>query len=144
MEAIAKQDSLSETIGPITAAMMLTDSAQLILDEAVRDYLPEFQGTNKDQVRVIDLLSQSAGVSGSIPPVNEDLPYEKIFAALCATPLSFAPGRQREYSPLGELMIREIVTRAAGMPLISYLAQKLFEPLGMKSTAFRESSARPP
>ncbi|MBP1608948.1 MAG: Beta-N-acetylhexosaminidase Beta-lactamase [Acidobacteria bacterium] len=142
-ETIYGLHSLSETIGPITAAMMLTDSAQLILDEAVRDYLPEFQGTNKDQVRVIDLLSQSAGVSGSIPPVNEDLPYEKIFAALCATPLSFAPGRQREYSPLGELMIREIVTRAAGMPLISYLAQKLFEPLGMKSTAFRESSGYP-
>jgi beta-N-acetylhexosaminidase len=136
-------DSLSETIGAVTAAMMLTDSAHLILDEPVRDYLPEFQGEKKDQVRVIDLLTQSAGLSRSIPPYDENQPYEKIFETLCAAPLAGVPGKQGEYSPLGELMIREIVARAAGISLDGFLAEKLFEPLGMKSTAMKQSPGYP-
>jgi beta-N-acetylhexosaminidase len=141
--AVYGLDSLSETVGPITTAMMLTDSAHLILDEAVRDYIPEFQGVNKDQVRVIDLLSQSAGLSDTISGIDENKPYEKIFDALCAAPLAYSPGKRREYSALGELMIREIVTRAAGIPLGSYMTQKLFEPLGMQSTVFKRSPEYP-
>jgi beta-N-acetylhexosaminidase len=136
-------DTLSETIGPVTAAMMLADSAHLILDEVVHDYLPEFQGAGKNQVRVIDLLSQSAGLSDAISHIDQSQPHEKIFEILCATPLAHPPGKQTEYSPLGEMMIREIVTRAAGTPLDSYLGRKLFKPLGMRSTILKRSMEYP-
>jgi len=136
-------NSLSETVGPITAAMMLTDSGHLILDEVVRDYLPEFQGARKDQVKVIDLLAQNAGLASTIPVIDGNQPYEKIFEVLCATPLAYTPGKQREYSPLSELMIREIVTRAAGISLDVFLTQKLLEPLGMESTVLKRSPEYP-
>ncbi len=131
--------SLSKVIGTTSAAMMLVDSGRLLLDAAVQDYLPEFQGTDKEKVRVTNLLQHSAGLPAWLPIYKEAKGYDEVLKRVFATPLEYAPGSRRAYSDLGMILFGEIVSRAWGHPLDQLLAERLFGPLGMKSTLYRPS-----
>ena len=54
-------------------------------------------------------------------------------------PLMFQPGERWLYNT-GALLLGILVERAAGRPLGSFLAERLFEPLGMVDTGFSFSS----
>jgi beta-glucosidase-like glycosyl hydrolase/CubicO group peptidase (beta-lactamase class C family) len=129
--------SLSKVVGTTSAVMMLADSGALLLDAPVQDYLPEFQGTNKEKVRVIHLLQHSSGMPAWLPIYKEVQGYEEFMKRVYAVPLEFAPGSRTQYSDLGMILLGEIVARACGHPLDQYISDRLFAPLGMKSTLYR-------
>ncbi len=128
--------SVSKAVGTTTAAMMLVESGRLLLDARVQDYLPEFKGTNKDRVRVRDLLAHSAGLPAFLPLYKENKGYRQMLKAIYDTPLTYEPGTRTEYSDLGMILLGEIISRAVGQPLNRFLAGRLFGPLGMKSTFY--------
>ncbi|HYK88015.1 MAG TPA: serine hydrolase, partial [Acidobacteriota bacterium] len=103
----------------------------------VQDYLPEFKGPNKEQVRVRNLLSHSAGLPPFLPLYKENKGYQQVFEAICNIPLISEPGTRTEYSDLGMILLGEIISRAAGQPLDRFLAGHLFRPLGLESTSYR-------
>lgn len=129
--------SLSKVVGTTSAVMMLVDAGRLLLDAPVQDYLPEFQGTNKEKVRVIHLLQHSSGMPAWLPIYKEVQGYEEFMKRVYAAPLEFAPGSRTRYSDLGMILLGEIVARACGHPLDQYLADLLFAPMGMKSTLYK-------
>jgi CubicO group peptidase (beta-lactamase class C family) len=129
--------SLSKVVGTTSAVMMLADSGALLLDAPVQDYLPEFQGTNKEKVRVIHLLQHSSGMPAWLPIYKEVQGYEEFMKRVYAVPLEFAPGSRTQYSDLGMILLGEIAARACGHPLDQYLANRLFAPMGMKSTLYK-------
>ncbi|MGA2260733.1 MAG: glycoside hydrolase family 3 N-terminal domain-containing protein, partial [Acidobacteriota bacterium] len=129
--------SLSKVIGTTSAAMMLVDSGRLLLDVPVQDYLPEFQGTDKEKVRVTHLLQHSAGLPAWLPIYKDVQGYQEFLKRVYPVPLEYAPGSRTLYSDLGMILFGEIVSRACGHPLDQYLSEHLFGPLGMKSTLYR-------
>jgi CubicO group peptidase (beta-lactamase class C family) len=129
--------SLSKVVGTTSAVMMLVDSGALLLDAPVQDYLPEFQGRNKEKVRVIHLLQHSSGMPAWLPIYKEVQGYDEFMKRVYAAPLEFAPGSRTQYSDLGMILLGEIVARVSGHPLDQYLADRLFAPLGMRSTLYR-------
>lgn len=128
--------SLSKVVGTTSAVMMLVDSGHLLLNEAVQDYLPEFKGADKEKVRVRQLLTHSAGLPAYKPLYQEVAGYERIMESVCALPLEYEPGAKVQYSDLGMMLLGEIISRAAARPLDRFLADRLFGPLGMKSTSY--------
>jgi len=48
-------------------------------------------------------------------------------------PLSFDPGTRWQYSNTNYVLAGEIFEKASGLPLIRFLRDKIFEPLGMQS-----------
>jgi beta-N-acetylhexosaminidase len=128
--------SLSKVVGTTSAAMMLVDSGKLILSAPVQDYLPEFEGPGKENVRVQDLLSHTSGLPAFEPLYLQTKGYDQMIKAVCAVPLQNEPGARMVYSDLGMILIGEIVSRAAGEPLDRFLAERLFGPLGMASTTY--------
>ncbi len=128
--------SLSKAVGTTSAAMMLTDSGRLLLNEAVQDYLPEFKGPDKEKVQVRQLLLHSSGLPAYRPLYKDVTGYEQMLQSICALPLEYEPGAKVQYSDLGMMLLGEIISRAAGRPLDRYLAERLFGPLGMKSTTY--------
>ncbi|MDQ3697045.1 MAG: serine hydrolase, partial [Gemmatimonadota bacterium] len=50
--------------------------------------------------------------------------------------LNFAPGEEWGYSNSGFVLLKEIVARTSGMSFSEFARKRLFEPLGMKSTAY--------
>ena len=61
---------------------------------------------------------------------------ENFANALAALPLQHQPGTTWEYGHSTDILGR-VVEVAAGMPLDRYLQQEVFDPLGMKDSAFR-------
>ena len=150
---------------PITAAavMMLVEEGKLdLFDEAAR-YLPGFEHQQvlehgelhpvRRPVTVMDLLSMSSGlVYPDADPAgqamaelfvkNENLMDEGkgmdtiAFAnAIGECPLAFQPGTAFRYGTSADVL-GAIVEIVSGMPYADFLKERIFEPLGMKDTAF--------
>lgn len=131
--------SVSKAVGTTSAAMMMVDAGRLLLDAPVQDYLPEFQGENKEKVQVRHLLRHSAGLPAWRPIFREAQGHDDFMKRVYAIPLEAEPGKRVLYSDFSMILLGEIITRAWGHPLDELLAERLFEPLGMKSTSNRPS-----
>jgi D-alanyl-D-alanine-carboxypeptidase/D-alanyl-D-alanine-endopeptidase len=63
---------------------------------------------------------------------TEDLP-----AALAVSKLRTAPGRKVRYSNFGACLLREALSRNAGLPYDRLIAERITGPLGMSETVVR-------
>lgn len=133
--------SVSKVVGTTAAAMALFDEGKLDLDAPVVRWLPSFaDGGLKDQVTVRHLLTHRSGL-----PAGRDLwriaftPAEAR-AALLQSVVRCEPGRCYEYSDLGMDVLALVLEEAAGESLDTYLARKIFTPLGMQDTYYRPAS----
>jgi len=149
-EAIFPLASLSK---PLTAtlAMMLVEDGLLSLNRPVAEYIPEFTGEGKDKVMVHHLLTHTSGLTSEdvdlhkekkatneIPPPAETqhpAVNEYLFPGYDA-PLSIPPGIEQRYCDYAFELVGEIVRRVSGKCLEDFARERLFDPLGMKDTAY--------
>ena len=133
--------SLSKVVGTTTALMVLFDEGRIQLDAPVNKYIPAFTGGYKDSVTVRQLLEHRSGL-----PAGRDLwriartPAEARQAVI-DTPLECKPGQCFIYSDLGADMLGFVVEAVAGESLDRFLAEKVFEPLGMTETFYRPADS---
>ncbi len=136
--------SLTKVVGLTTGLMLAVAERRLILDEAVRRYVPAFQGTDKDRVTVRHLLTHSSGLPAHRRLWEEAVAAQDALALVDATPLDTVPGARTVYSDLGAMVLTQALERVTGEPLDTYLARRVFQPLGMWSTMFRPPRHRLP
>ena len=150
---------------PITAAalMMLVDEGKVNVEDPVEKYLPEFRGqmviAEKDADHVVlrkpkhpitvrNVLTHTSGLpfmSALEGPTLDEYPLSARVRSYAMTPLEFEPDSQYQYSNAGLNTAARILEVVAGMPYEKFLAERLFEPLGMKDTTFwpsEEQAAR--
>ncbi|MCZ6676952.1 MAG: serine hydrolase [Candidatus Poribacteria bacterium] len=132
---------LASITKPVTACalMLLVDRGQVSLNDPVSQYVPEFQGGERDKVRVRDLLSHTSGMPDMLPQ-NTDLrrahaPLSEFVRGATQTPLLYSPGTNFRYQSKGILLAAEIVERVSGKRLRDFERQEIFEPLGMENSA---------
>jgi len=128
--------SLTKVIGLTTAAMMLVDSGKLDLDAPVQRYVPAFQGAGKERVTIRHLLTHSSGLPAWRPLYREAATREDALALVDTTPLLRQPGDTFVYSDLGAITLTQVVEAISHESLDRFLEQRLFGPLGMRSTRF--------
>jgi CubicO group peptidase (beta-lactamase class C family) len=126
-----------------TAVMQLVGDGKLDLDADVNQYLdfkiPPYDGK---PVTLRNLLTHTAGFeeTGKHLIVYEPKhsmalgPYLKRYTP----PQIFAPGTTPAYSNWGTALAGYIVERKAGMSFDDYIEQRIFKPLGMTNTSFRQ------
>lgn len=132
-----------------TLYMQFVEEGLVGLNRPVQEYLPEFQGENKDLVMVHHLLTHSSGIRetdvrayAKAHPVRaevqpgQDPTIAQRLAECYAAPLWKLPGEEMSYCGLGFEMAAEILRRATGRPLHELAKERLFDPLGMRDTAF--------
>jgi CubicO group peptidase (beta-lactamase class C family) len=122
-----------------TAVMILADRGALALSDAVRKFIPEFAGGDRELVTVRHLLTHTSGLPDMLPE-NVELrkrhaPLKDFVAATCRTPLLFRPGTEVRYQSMGILLAAEIAERVTGTPLRDFLKKELFGPLGMRRSS---------
>ena len=128
--------SITKVVGTTTAMMILFDQGRYALDDPIGKYLPEFAGGLKDSVTIRELLEHRSGL-----PADRDLwrlasSPEEARQIVLSTPLEYRPGTQYVYSDLGAMTLGFLVEKLSGQPLDQYLAQWVFQPLGMTNTFF--------
>ena len=123
----------------VTALMTLYDLSKFRLEDPVRKFLPEFQGSPRDRITVRQLLTHVSGLPDQLPE-NQALrkrhaPLSEFVAGAIRTPLLFEPGSRYGYSSMAILLASEIGRRIRGTALPALIEDAVFRPLEMKHSA---------
>ncbi len=141
----AAQPGMRFSIGSVskqftaTAILMLAEDGKLSLDDPVSRFLPDL--TRANEVTIRQLLSHTSGYQDYwpqdyVPPfMRTETTAQSILDRWAKKPLDFEPGTQYQYSNTGYVAAGVIVEKASGMPLLKFLATRVFAPLGMASVA---------
>ena len=151
--------SMTKAVGSV-AVMILYDEGRLQLDVPAAEYLPSLRGlmvatdaaaadsapvpAHRD-ITVRDLLCHTAGMPGplvidqvlrnnGLPPIGR-CSLQQIVDHLGQVRLLHQPGKEWRYSFAADVLGR-LVEVVSGLPFDRFLAARIFQPLGMRDTAF--------
>jgi len=156
-DSILRFYSMTKPIASV-ALMMLYEEGKIKLDEAVSKYAPQFEDLKvysesgnvdaKRAVTVRDLLRHTSGLTyGFFGNTAVDKMYrekavfdwqgnlEDMADKLSEIPLLYQPGTRWHYSVSTD-MVGYLIEKVSGQPLDEFFQKRIFEPLGMKDTAF--------
>ncbi|MDQ3699174.1 MAG: beta-lactamase family protein [Gemmatimonadota bacterium] len=139
--------STSKQFTAASVALLVADG-RLSLDDDVRKYVPELPqyGT---PITLLHLLQHTSGLRDYIGLLNlagfrfEDVTTDAdaLAAITRQKALNFRPGTEHDYSNSGYFLASAVVARASGMSLAKFARERIFVPLGMTSTLFRDAYA---
>ena len=118
------------------AVLLLVEDGRLALADDIRKYVPGLPDYGH-VVTVNHLLTHTSGIrdwTGLLPMAEEGTDVLPLIQRQRA--LHFVPGEEWAYSNSGFVLLKEIVARASGMPFAEFARRRLFEPLGMTSSAY--------
>lgn len=169
-DAIAQIYSMTKPVTGV-ALMQLWEQGKFGLDDPLSRYLPEFESmqvyTGKDNtgapvyraasrpITVRDVMRHTAGFAygpGDTPaheayvkaePLALTIDLPEMGRRLAKAPLLFDPGTRWSYSIAVDVQAL-LVEKLSGQPFADYVRGHLFEPLGMKDTAWRQPDERLP
>lgn len=141
LDTIFDMASLTKVVATTTAVMMLVEDGKIRLTDPVAQYIPAFARYGKDRVTVRHLLTHMSGLRPDVDLADPWVGYEAAITLANEEVLSAAPGRQFVYSDIGFFLLAEIVAKAGGQPFEQFVATRLFQPLGMKDTAFNPDAS---
>ncbi|NKJ42839.1 serine hydrolase [Novosphingobium sp. SG720] len=142
--------SMAKSITSLLVGIAVNQGAIKSIDQPVTDYVPELKGSGYDGVTIRQVLQMRSGVDyeerydfGATPSTAA-----KIFLnAIVANTERFAdtaprlgrkwkPGSHFNYSTLDTSVLGWILERATRQPLASFMAQNLWQPMGMESYGY--------
>ncbi len=126
------------------ALLMLEEQGKLSLDDKVSKYFPAF--TRAGEITIRQLLTHTSGYEDYAPQDYIIPAWTKPIAPMdllnnwAKKPLNFEPGTEYQYSNTGYVLAAEIFEKVSGQPLVAFLEQKIFKPLGMSSAGDCQSA----
>lgn len=121
------------------AVLRLVERGRLSLDDRVTDVLPDLRADWRE-VRLRHLLHQTSGIPDFLffpefaaHSADVRRPAAELQALIARQPLQFSPGERWSYSNSNYTLLALAIERTAGMPYERFLAQELFQPLGLAS-----------
>jgi CubicO group peptidase (beta-lactamase class C family) len=121
----------------VAALLLAQEKGKLSLDDKVSKYYPDM--TRANEITIRELLSHTSGYEDYAPqdymipewtkPINADT----ILNRWAKKPLNFDPGTRWQYSNTNYVLAGKIFEKATGHPLVPFLRERMFQPLGMSS-----------
>src|SRR6476659_5307788 len=122
-----------------TAILLLQEQGKLSLDDKVSKFIPKL--TRANEVTIRQLLSHTSGYQDYwpqdyvMPMMLQPVTAQKIMDTWAKKPLDFEPGTKWQYSNTNYVIAGVIVEKVSRMPLLKFLQEKVFTPLGMTTVA---------
>jgi CubicO group peptidase (beta-lactamase class C family) len=118
-----------------TAVLMLAEEGKLRLDDPLTKFFPEAPAAWQ-QVKVRNLLSHTGGFTDYPKDFDyrRDYSEAELLKIVEGVPLAFPPGSKWSYSNLGYLTLGILIHRVSGQFYGDLLHDRIFVPLGMKTT----------
>jgi D-alanyl-D-alanine carboxypeptidase len=117
------------------ALLLLAEQGKLSLNDKVGKYLPDL--TRAREVTIRELLSHTSGYEDyapqdyMIPDWTRPITPREILDRWAKKPLNFDPGTLWQYSNTNYVIAGQIFENVSGQPLVAFLREKIFGPLGM-------------
>jgi len=121
------------------AMLLLQEQGKLSLDDKVAKFIPDL--TRANEVTIRQLLSHTSGYQDYwpqdyvMPMMLQPVTAAKILDMWARRPLDFDPGTKWQYSNTNYVIAGMIIEKVSGRPLLQFLQEKVFSPLGMASVA---------
>jgi uncharacterized protein YbbC (DUF1343 family)/CubicO group peptidase (beta-lactamase class C family) len=128
--------SLTKVVATTTAVMQLVEKGKLRLEDPVARYWPEFGANGKGDITIRELLTHYSGLRPDLDP-GTGSGYARTIHMIPREKTVAPPGTRFIYSDINFETLGVLVERISGEPLDVYCRRHIFNPLGMKSTAFR-------
>jgi CubicO group peptidase (beta-lactamase class C family) len=143
--------SLTKPLATTLAIMVLMREKKIRLDDQITRFIPTFGVFGKSTATFRQMLNHSSGLPAWKPFYEEIVKLEKagrinFVASRAAKSFVFeqihrekplaAPGMQSLYSDLGFMILGESVEVVSGSTLDRFCQDRIFKPLGLRSTAF--------
>jgi len=113
--------SLTKVIATTTLLMRAVDARTLGLDDPVAAWLPEWRGTDREDVTIRDLLAHASGLPAYLPFYRNLTGRTEFEPEICHTALEYRPRSQSIYSDLGFILLAFVLETAR--PSVSFAAQ---------------------
>ena len=148
-ESISESGSVAKQFTAAAIALLAADG-KLRIDDDVRRWIPEVPELGAT-ITLRHLLNHTSGlrdqwglltVAGRPPGRAVHTIPEIIDLVSRQQELNFPPGSRYLYSNTGYTLLAEVVTRVSGMPFARFSAERLFKPLGMTRTQWRDDFRR--
>ena len=134
--------SLTKAVATTTAVMQLVERRKLHLDDPVAKYWPQFARNSKNAITLRQLLTHYSGLRADLDLSSKWSGYGSALSLIVAEKPISTPGEKYLYSDINFEILGELVRRVSGQALDVYCAKHIFQPLRMKNTAFKPSTAQ--
>lgn len=148
-ETIFEAGSVSKQF-TAAAMLLLAREGKLSLDEPARKYIPELPDYGQP-LTIRHMLNHTsglrdwgsvAGIAGWPRTMRMHTHAHVLDIVSRQRALNFPSGTRYSYSNTGYNLAAIIVSRVGGMPFAEFTRQRIFEPLGMTRTSWRDDHAR--
>lgn len=128
------------------ALILLQQDGKLNIDDPVRKYIPELPDYGKP-LTIRHILTHTAGLRdwGSVMALTGVGRGDRVVTQAIALDviyrqkhLDFEPGAEYSYSNSGYQLAAEIVERVSGKKFGDFVAERIFKPLGMTNSSWRD------
>lgn len=132
------------------ALVLLQSEGKLSLDDDVKKYIPELPNFGS-RITIRNLLTHTSGLRdqwallglmGRGPGQQVHTQATILDIVAHQRELNFPPGSAYLYSNTGYVLAATIVSRVSGMPFARFTVERLFKPLGMNDTQWRDDYRR--
>jgi D-alanyl-D-alanine carboxypeptidase len=134
-----------------TAILLLADQGDLSLSDPIAKWYPAFPNAN--QITVKNLLMMRSGMADFADdkllevwyrdPLAPLGPQEAIRMTASQAAKFSAPDQKTRYNNSNFVLLEQIVEKASGQDISSFLQANVFAPLGMKNTAYPSDTRLP-
>lgn len=148
-ETILEPGSVSKQFTAAAAVLLALDGL-LSLDDDVRDYFPELPDYG-EVITIRHLLNHTsglrdwgsvAGISGWPRTTRVHTHAQTLDIAARQLSLNYTPGEHYSYTNTGYNLLAMLVERVSGMSFSEFSRTRIFEPLGMSKTSWRDDYTR--
>lgn len=131
--------SLTKVISTTTLAMRAVDDGLLSAEQRVSAWLPEWRGSDREDVTVRDLLAHSSGLPAYLPFFRDHTGRTEFEPAICRTALEYAPRTRSIYSDLGFMLLGFILEHSQ---VPGTRRRTVLDPEALLDSQFRKAKAQ--
>ena len=148
-ESIFEGGSLSKQFTAAAVVLLALDGALSLTDD-VREYVPEIPDYGST-ITLKHLMTHTSGLRdwGSVAAISgwgreqRSHTHDHVVDILSRqTALNFEPGHEYSYSNSGYNLLAVIVARVSGQSFADFSRERIFEPLGLEDTQWRDDYRR--
>ena len=142
--------SLTKVVATTAAIMILIKEDKLHLEDKISNFIPDFSTKEKEAITLRHLLNHCAGLPDWFPFYKELLERKDSSTCICKKeakqyiyqranrePVVYPPGESYKYSDIGFIILGEIIEIITGTSLDKFCKEKIFAPLSLSDTFFR-------
>jgi CubicO group peptidase (beta-lactamase class C family) len=132
--------SVTKAIPVSCLALWMADRGALRLDDRLIDFVPEYRGSFRDDIRVRHLLTHTLDFDFRLSECK-DMPPGQLLDSILNVKMKSAPGEKFCYANATSILLGMLLEKAGSKPLHALAQETFFDPLGMSDTTFFPAAA---